>query len=76
MIDCKIILENVRMCKHSTGDVVQRNRVDVRHIVELSEIVCSTPFCPAVQIGLCQVKVVLRIVQYLKIKIDIQLLRV
>ena len=65
MIDGIVILEHVGMRQHSRGHVVQRNRVDVRHVVQLSEVVGPAPFRSPVRVRFRQIKVVLRVIQYL-----------
>ena len=65
VIDCVILLEHVGMRQHGTGDVVQRQRVEVGHSVQSREVVGHSPLGAAYNIGFRQIQEILRVIQHL-----------
>ena len=67
MVNGVVVLEHIGMCQHGSCYIMQSDRIDVGHVVQLCEVVSPTPLGPAIRVGFRQVQIILRVVQYLVI---------
>lgn len=52
VVDCVVVLEHIGVRQHGRSDIMKCDSVDVRHVVQLGEVVGSPPFGPPVRVSL------------------------